>query len=97
MLGKPARRFGFRDDCEDFDGLRCDVIENSHLPNPQPVLRLAQTTQALYPALAHTGRLVSQMALEGVSHLGASVGRQGPIGFGRLGSQDDLIAHLARI
>jgi hypothetical protein len=40
VLGKPARRLSFCDDSEDFDGFDRDVIENSHLPNPEPILWL---------------------------------------------------------
>lgn len=40
MLRKPAGRFGFGDDREDFDGFARDVIEYSHFPNPETILRL---------------------------------------------------------
>jgi hypothetical protein len=73
VLGEPTRRLGFRDNRKDFDGFKRDVIEHSWLPNPEPVLRPAQTAQALDAALAHAGRLVSQVPFEGVSHLAAPV------------------------
>src|SRR5713226_2497140 len=57
VLGEPARRFRFRDDCKDLDGFGRDVIEDSYLPNPEPILWLTQATQALDPALADPGRL----------------------------------------
>jgi hypothetical protein len=78
VVGEPTRGFGFRDDREDLDGFGCDVIENSHLPNPEAILRLAQAPQALDPALAYPGWLVPQVPLESVPHLGAPVGGQGP-------------------
>jgi hypothetical protein len=53
VFGEPARRFGFRNDREDLDGFCPDVIENSHLSNPEPILWLAQAPQALDSALAH--------------------------------------------
>ena len=39
VLGEPARRFGFRDDREDF-GFGRDVIEDADLPDPESILRL---------------------------------------------------------
>src|SRR4030095_8182356 len=57
VLGEPACRLGFREDGEDFDGFGRDVIEHSNLPNPQPILWLAQATQPLDPALAYPGWL----------------------------------------
>jgi hypothetical protein len=45
VLGKPARRFGFRDDCEDFDRFVRDVIDHLHFPDPEAILRLAQPAQ----------------------------------------------------
>lgn len=45
--GKPARRFGFRDDRQDLGGFLRGIIEDSHLPPPEPILRLAQAPQAL--------------------------------------------------
>ncbi len=62
MLGKPGRRVFLRDDREDFDGFMRDIIEHSDLPDPEPILRLAQAPQALDAALAHSGRLVAQRA-----------------------------------
>src|SRR5574341_687979 len=61
VLDKPARRLGFRDDGEDFDRFGRDVIEHSHLPNPQPILWLAQATQPLDPTLAYPGWLIPQV------------------------------------
>jgi hypothetical protein len=66
VLGKPARRLAFRDDGEDFDGFDRDVIENSHLPDPKPILGLAQTPQTLDPALARPSWLVPQVPFESV-------------------------------
>jgi hypothetical protein len=42
VFGEPARRFGFRDNCEDLDGFGRDVIENSYLPDPESILWLPQ-------------------------------------------------------
>src|SRR5438552_18674112 len=71
---EPPLRFGLGDDRNDFDRFGCDVIENSHLPNPKAILRLPKTSQSLDPALAHAGRLVPQVPFESVSYLSAAVG-----------------------
>jgi hypothetical protein len=97
VLGEPARGFGFRDDREDFNGFGRDVIENSNLPNPEAILRLAQATQALDSALAYPGWLVPQVPFEGVAHLGAPMGWQRPVAPRRRRGHDDLVAHLAGI
>src|SRR5918994_6700057 len=76
VFDEPGRRFSFRDDREDFDGFRRDVIENADLPNPEPILRLAQATQALDAALAAPGWLIAQVPFEGIADLGPVVGRQ---------------------
>ena len=93
MLGKPARRFGFRDDCEDFDRFARDIIEPPHFPDPEAILRLAQPAQPSDPALAHPGRLVPQVPFEGIPQFGLTVGRQRPVRFGRRGGQDDLMLY----
>jgi len=76
VLGKPARRFSFRDDREDLDSFARDVIEHSHFPDPETILWLAETPQPFDSALAHPGRFVSQVPFEGVSHFGPTVSRQ---------------------
>lgn len=53
MLGKPARRLGLRDDGEDVDRFGRDVMEDSHLPDPQPILGLAQAPPATCPSILH--------------------------------------------
>jgi len=73
VLGKPARRFGFRDDSEDFDDFARDVIEHPHFPNPEAILRLAQAPQPFDAALAHPSGLVPQVPLEGAPHFGPAV------------------------
>jgi hypothetical protein len=55
-IEEPARCLGFRDDREDFDCFDRNVIKNSYLSHPQPILRLGQASQAFYPALTHQGR-----------------------------------------
>src|SRR4030095_10553571 len=76
VLGEPARGLGLRDDGEDFDGLRRDVIEYTDLPNTRPILWLSQASQPLDAALADTGWLMAQVPLERIAHLGAPIGRQ---------------------
>lgn len=62
VLGEPARGFDFRDDREDFDGFGRDIIENSHLPDPEPMLRLAQAAQPLdRPVRRRTKQIVDQL------------------------------------
>lgn len=97
MLSEPMRRLGFRNDGKDFDGFGRDVIKNSHLPNPEPILWLAQASQTPDPALARSGRLVSQVSFESVPHFSAAVSRQGSVGLCRFRREDDLISHLARL
>jgi hypothetical protein len=46
-----------------------DVMEHSHLSNPEAKLGTAHTAQALDPALAHPGGLVAQVPFEGVRYL----------------------------
>src|SRR5213078_1326727 len=70
VLGKPARRFSFRDDREDLDSFARDVIEHSHFPHPEAILRLGQAPQTFDPALANPGRLVSQVPFESVPNFG---------------------------
>jgi hypothetical protein len=73
VLGEPVRGFGFRDDREDLDSFARDVIKHPHFPNPETILRLAQTPQPFDPALAHPGGLVPQVPFEGVPYLGPAV------------------------
>ena len=80
MLGKPARGFGFRDDREDLNRFTRDVIEHSHFPDPETILRLTRTPQALDPALAYPGPLVPQVPFQGVPDFGPTVDRQRPDG-----------------
>src|SRR5262245_6635639 len=74
-LAEPARRLGFRDDREDFDDFERNVMKDSYLPDPQPVLWLAKTSQPFDTALAGAGRLIPQVPFQSVAHLGSSVGR----------------------
>jgi hypothetical protein len=64
-----ARCFGFRDDRKDFDGFARDVITHPHFSDPQTILRLTHTPEAVDRALAYPGRLVPQV-------LGCSLGRR---------------------
>src|SRR2546426_3919475 len=96
VLGEPVRRFGFRDDREDLDGFARDVIEHSHFPDPEAILRLAHAPQPFDPALAHPGGLVPQVPFEGVPHLGAAIGWQRPESLGRRGGQNDRVRHYSQ-
>ncbi len=57
VLGEPTRRFGFRDDREDFDGFGCDVIKNSYLPNPEAILRRLRGQDDLIPRITGSVKL----------------------------------------
>jgi hypothetical protein len=94
--GEPPLGFGFRDDREDLDGFGSDIIENSHLPDPEPALGPAHAAQTLNSTSARPSRMVAQMPFESVPHLGPPVGRQGSIGLHRFGREDELKSHLAR-
>jgi hypothetical protein len=83
VLGKPTRRFGFRDDRENLDSFARDVREHPYFPDPGAILRLAQAAEAFDPALAYPGRLVPQVPFEGVPYFGPTVGRQSSEGFRR--------------
>jgi len=92
---------GLRDDGEDFNGFVRNVIEHSHLSNPEAILGLAQTPQTFDPALAHPGRFVAQVPFEGIPYFHPTIRRERPEGASRLRRQDDLIPHpgynIARI
>src|SRR3989442_14103358 len=96
VVDEPVRSCGFRDDREDLDGFARDVIEHSHFPGPEAILRLAHAPQPFDPALADPGGLVPQVPLEGVPHLGAAIGRQRPEGLGRRGGQNDRVRHYSQ-
>jgi hypothetical protein len=81
---------GLRDDGEDVDFRFCDVIEHPNFIDSQPILRLLKTSEALDPAPAHLGGLVSQVDLEGVLDLRAVVGRQGTQLHSGARREDDL-------
>jgi hypothetical protein len=97
VLGKPARRFRFCEDREDFDGFDRDVIENSHLSNPEAILWLTLTSQPLDSVLACSSRLLPQVSFQSVPHLRAMISWQSSISFCCVRGQDDLISHLATL
>jgi hypothetical protein len=96
MVCEPTLGFGCRDDREDFNGARRDVIKHSYFPDPKPILRPLKASQAFDPALADAGRFVAQVPFEGVPDLAALKSREGPEGPGSRRSHDDFVAHLAR-
>jgi hypothetical protein len=76
LVVEPRLRLGFGDDGKDLDRTRFNVIEHPRLFNPQPVVRPLQATQPLDTALAQLGRLMPQMTLDGIPHLGPHMRRQ---------------------
>ena len=74
MLEEPAGGLFLGDDREDFDGFSRDVMEDSHLPHPEPILWLTQATQALDPALTHASRFMAQMTFERVPGVAGAAG-----------------------
>lgn len=96
VVGEPTRRFGLRDDREDFDRFVRDVIEHPYLPHPKAVLWPTDAPRAFDPALAHPGRLVAQVPLEGVPYFRPLVGNEGSEGSRRLRSQDNLVPHSSQ-
>ena len=97
MRGKPGFGFCFRDDGEDLDFFFGDVIEHSDVVDPQAILRACETAEALNPAFRDLRWLIAQMRLDRVADGRAIEGRQSTQALDRLGRQDDLEAHLARI
>jgi hypothetical protein len=65
-------RAGFREDCEDLDGLVRDVIEHPYLADTHPKLRLAQTPEPLDAASALLRRLMPEMSFQCISEPGAA-------------------------
>jgi hypothetical protein len=90
---EPRFRLGFGDDGEDFDGRFCDVIEHPYLINPQSVLRLTEAFEPLDAASADFRGLVSQMALQRISHLTPDVSGKLSHRIDSAGRQDDVVAH----
>jgi hypothetical protein len=98
VLGEPVLCFRFRDDGEDLDSFVRDVIEHPHFSNPKPILRLTQAPQALDPALAHPGRLVSQVPFQRVPNFGPMVpGTSRPIGRMTREEGGEGLRHQARL
>jgi len=97
VLAKPARRLAFCDDSEDFDGFDRDVIEDSHLSNPETILWLSQPPKALDSTLARPSRLLPQVPFQSVPDLGPMISWQSAVSLRCVRGQDDLISHLATI
>jgi len=70
-LFEPCIRIGFRDDREDLNLLAPDVVKDPKVINSQPILRMGQLPKTLDAALADFGRLVPQMDLDRLAHLGS--------------------------
>jgi hypothetical protein len=84
-------RFGFRDNREDLDLGFCNVIKHPDVINAQPILRLAETAEALDAALAHLRRLMQKVPLDGRFDSGADWRRKSFQRAGRFRGHDDLV------
>jgi hypothetical protein len=101
VLGKPARRFCFRDDREDLDRFARDVMDTLNSPARRRYCGWLSPRRRLIRLLLTRVGLVPKVPFKGVPHFGPAVGGQKPAGLGRLGGQDDLAPHsgqnIARI
>ena len=70
-LFEPCIRISFRDDRQDLDRVAFDVVEDPQVIDAQPILRMGQLPKTLDSALADFGRLVPQVDLHRVTHLGS--------------------------
>jgi hypothetical protein len=94
---EPGRGFLLGDDGEDFDRLSRDVIEHPDFTDPEPVLGLIESTQALDATPAELCWLVPQVKFDRVTDPGPVVGSEGPQAICGTWGKDDLELHLARV
>jgi hypothetical protein len=70
-LSNPCICIRFRDDTEDSDLITLNAREDPQVINAKSIMRTRKPPKTLDPDLADLGRLVPQMDLDRVPHLGS--------------------------